>query len=533
MLIGICFFAIMILFSGCNQIFMKDENSAMVEEYGRNEELSDNHNHELSQDSNQEKLDVFLVGDAVYASSLATGEESVFYTTNVSLGEFDLPNTFGETGFVFYESFKEYEKQTGIKLQLHWFPYPENLEAEMEKLSPNEMPDVILSNFTSMADYNLLMKNGVFYDLSAFTEEEGLYTERRYYEQVLKAGQYNGNQYILPIMFNIDTIMGADEIMEAAGIYLDEVSNHTDFMNILIRAQKEKQPIQQIAGQFVSAMVYYTPYMLYDAAGEKWINYENDQVALDEMKFNQMAEFYRNFVQEQSIDYQNDKESWSRHNKHLDGIMSTGDSENPTAITELLIRIGCILEGGSGLQSRLHSAAAQARYYESRYGDMGYAFTLKPLPTENGGTKAQVSYFGGVVSTTDQPKESYNFLRFLMDEEWFYHAGMSVNIVNNEKQLENLANEEYTIYSNANTHPGVDGQVNNSTLDYQIHPMSEKTKEQLLDMIEHIDQVSLPNWIVYMPIREQLERYSFGEITLEEAYQNAVEGLNQYLKDAM
>ena len=66
--------------------------------------------------------------------------------------------------------------------------------------------------------------------------------------------------------------------------------------------------------------------------------------------------------------------------------------------------------------------------------------------------------------------------------------------------------------------------------DYTIQPMSPETREKLEKIIDDIENVSLPNWPVYEIVQTQLQSYAKGECTLDEAYENAVTGLEEYAK---
>lgn len=476
-----------------------------------------------------EELDIFLVGDKVQEYYASEDRESAYYTTMMTLGEkAGLTSVFGEEGFVFYDAFKAYEAQTGTHLQLHWFDYPENMEEELEKLPEEELPDLILSNMTSKADYTAYMKSDMFYDVSEYAEDEGLYTEGKYYNSVLNAGKYLNKQYILPIMFNIDTVMGSEENALRYNLPVKDAQSHAEVVDILTNELKKGEAEDPVC-QYVAGISYYTPYMLYAASGEQWIDYETNQASLDQNRFNQMAVFCKSYLEDQLGRelVEGEQIPWA----------DTKILSNMRAINNMIVDLdwflegtGCIIEGGGSFQTHLHSAPAQARYYESWYSDMGQEFFVAPIPSQNGKVTAYAAYFGGVLKGTEHPQAAYQFLRYLMDSEWFFHIGMSVNIENNKKQLADLASSEYTIY------PGLqqtdaEGNIFGENMSYTAHPLSEKTKEKFLTMLENMEPASLPNWPVYDLIRTQLESYSKGEVDLEEAYQKVLESLNAYARE--
>lgn len=471
-----------------------------------------------------EKLSIYILGDATTEHFVSEDKTNIFYTTLMHLGEYCSTVCYGEQGFLFYDAFHQYEEQTGIELDLHWYRYPDELGNALLSADKSELPDLIITNYTSTADFYRYMKEGFFYNLTPYTEEEGLYTQQEYYNSVLEAGCLNGEQYILPIIFNIDTVMGNADNWQRLGLRFDTAQTHEEFLNLLLQAQREKQ-VKEVAGHFLTEIALYTPYILYDSAAEKWVDYETEEVQLDRSRFSKMAEFYRNFLEEQFDEVKAGEDlSWA-HTKHIETMLAVvGHAE------EYLDEKGCILEGGGAFQSTLHSAAAQAWYYESRYQDMGKSFALEAIPGKDQGVTAHVSYFGGVLSTTKYPQAAYDFLRYLMDAEFFCGFGLSVNRENTERILEELTGLEYELrYGLQSTQE--DGTPYKTENDYTVHPMSEQTREKLEGMLERISSVSLPNWPVYEILWKQLESYGKGEISVEEAYETAYQQLEAYLKN--
>ena len=105
-----------------------------------------------------EKLTVWVVADSVTEYYASEDREEIYYTTMMALGDFS--NTtieYGSKGFLFYDAFESFQEEPGIQLDIRWYPYPEQMEEELKKTDLTQQPDVILSNFTSYADYYLYM----------------------------------------------------------------------------------------------------------------------------------------------------------------------------------------------------------------------------------------------------------------------------------------------------------------------------------------------------------------------------------------
>ncbi len=479
---------------------------------------------EINEEAEVNALDVYIIGDAVHAGSESFEEDGIFYTTSMALGEyFGTPVEFGSEGFMYHDAIERYQEETGKKINLHWFQWPEHLEEELEE---DVQADVIISTFTSMDDYYLYMDREMFYDLTPLFEQNEIYTSEKYYNQVLKGGELGQRQYIVPLLYNIDTIMGSEESLARAALHVQDVQNYQEFLDALLYAQNQNQ-VDQTVFQYNSISASYLPHMIYSALGEKWIDYENWSVNVDEETFNKMCLFYEEFLKEQfgEENTQGGQDiSWAESYE----IQIKNSIMNDVQIDEFLPNFGAVMQGGGSFQTYLHSAAAQAWYYESRYNDLKEAYVMRSIPNENGNVTAHISYFGAVINSSDQSEEAFDFLKYLMDTEIEPFFGFSINKENTEKQLDYLTSTSYRI------RPGLkvkleDGKVPDSDGDYVIQPMSEDTRNVLETVLAQIELATLPNWPVYNVIDQQLFSYAKGEVTAEEAYENVMNGLNEYV----
>lgn len=475
---------------------------------------------------NAEELRVFILGNALRVFYAEEDREEVLYTTYMSLGDYESTVCYGSEGFLYYQALKDYEEQSGVKLKLSWYQYPEQLEEALFTLDKSELPDLIITDFSSFGDFDRYMKQGIFYDLTPYTEEEGLYTEQKYYNTVLSAGKMDGKQYVLPLLFTVDTIMGSEENWARLDLHLENAETHEELMNALLHEQQEKE-VEEVVGQWFAPVAYYTPGALYNGAGEKWVDYEKECVQLDQKRFYQMAEFYRNFLAEQFKEVKSgERLSWAEA-KHLESVRGKWGE-----IDEYLTEKGCIIEGGASMPGLIHNAAAQAWYYENRFRDRKESFMLIPIPGQNQGVTAHVLHLGAVLSTCEKPQAAYHFLRYMMDAELFEVFGIPVNKERAEQMLTGLTELEYELRWGCQALQE-DGSPYTSEDDYTLKPMSSETKAILHNMLENISSASLPRYPVYEILREQLESYAKGEISMEQAYEQAYNGLEIYLKEGM
>ncbi len=472
-----------------------------------------------------EKLNIYIVSDAVHEYYQSEDRENVYYTTMMSVGDFDITTTtYGEKGFMYYDAFSSFQKETGIDLEIKWYERAFQMEEDLENLDESEWPDLVITTNSTTADYYRYMDEGYFYDLTDFATEREMYTSGAYYNQILRAGEYNQKQYILPILFNIDTIMGSKEMWEKISLHIEDVNTHSELLDALVYAQNQKA-VEQVAVHFGSDAAIYLPHALYSSSGEKWIDYDEWNANLDKTIFQKMGVFYEQFLDEQFGKewIQGEKIPWfeAKHNTICMAI------ENDVQLDEFLDDIGCFVEGGASFQTFLHSAAAQAWYYESRYRDLKQEFEIFAMPGIDGGTTAHVSYMGAVLQNSEYPEAAFEFLKYIMDSDVSAFFGFSVNCESTQKQLEYLTDTSYYL------RPGLqirldEGTLADSMMDYLIQPMTEETKGKLEEMLGSIENASLPNWPVYEIIDLQLQRYAKGECDIEDAYDTTINNLNSY-----
>ena len=187
-------------------------------------------------------LDVFIVGDPVSGYDISEDKSTQWYTTFYTVGDFEnVPMEFGEAGFMYYDAIKDYTKQTGININLHWYSWPEEMEADLINLPESEMPDIVLADYETVKDYYLYMDQGVFYDITSYLEEYDMYSGESYYTQVLRGGELHERQYILPILFDVDTVMGSEQSWSEFALHLEEVQDYDEFLDAGISIFRNNQ----------------------------------------------------------------------------------------------------------------------------------------------------------------------------------------------------------------------------------------------------------------------------------------------------
>ena len=137
-----------------------------------------------------------------------------------------------------------------------------------------------------------------------------------------------------------------------------------------------------------------------------------------------------------------------------------------------------------------------------------------------------VTSYGAVLAGSEHPEEAYEFLKYMLDQPYFEHYDLSVNRASAEKMVDQLTRTTYNIKQ-------MNGYFDIPNLeletDYLMKPLTEKTKVQILDMLNNMTGATLNNWPVYYKIQSNMLEYILGEVSLEESYQNCLKELNEYV----
>lgn len=183
-----------------------------------------------------------------------------------------------------------------------------------------------------------------------------------------------------------------------------------------------------------------------------------------------------------------------------------------------------MIEGGESLNAWMHSAAAIANYYESRYTDENKEFYIQGIPEWNQKNTytANISAFGAVMKGSQNAEAAYRLLKYRVDQEYFFHLGFSINRHNTDEMLDQLTSTEYqlsNIFGHMPDQEYYDLYAEKAET-YLIKPMSSDKRDELEFILDRLNGCTLPSWPVYQIYRNAFEGYARETMTMEEAYQN-------------
>ena len=131
-------------------------------------------------------------------------------------------------------------------------------------------PDIILISNSGM-NAGKMMRSGIFADLNEFIEADPEFDLSKYNANVLKAGQVEGKQYIMPLTYRLPLVLTTQELLDKTGFDISTADNYNAFLEECLKYKQANIP----GAPELSLDYYMTPYLAdavdYDT-GEAKIN---------------------------------------------------------------------------------------------------------------------------------------------------------------------------------------------------------------------------------------------------------------------
>lgn len=421
-------------------------------------------------------------------------ESDVQQTEDVSLTVYCM-----EGNALFTNAVREYKQMYDIDVKLEIFEDVTEMESRIttESLSGGG-PDVYLFNSDNSLDIQKMMKNGAFYELNKLMEDEmayGGYQEEDYYPCMIEAGRYDDRQYILPFSFGMLQFYADSSVMNTYYPALQDGYDMQEFLDMLkqecVRVKDTDDYTNIIWGKIWSKYFLNT---LLEQSQMEYLDYEERQVALDEVTVEEMAEFWKTWIETQK----------------LDEILQSYMQSN-----ELVEHCSFYAETTSVFNTLRHNVACYRQC-----GIEPYFAVLPAWGTENTYT-ATICEFGAVNANTAYPEESYQLLRSIMDYQVNYdfnktQFNLSYNL---PVQKSNL----HTCLQNVVQLRGKGG--------FEILPLTDEYEKQLEDILANITDAVIPNPKVGSIVNEVMQPYFMGEEEFDICYTKLENRLKLYLSE--
>lgn len=163
------------------------------------------------------------------------------------------------------------EYRSGVKIQYLIFGSWEELRESLKNAEGDGATKIILYN--NSYDESLIKEvtTGDYMDFGSRFEEEGIYEDENYQQSVLKAGILDGRQLLVPILYNVNGMVGATDEFKAAQ------PTYTEFLQMIEEKRNTDLPYAQLSHISVNALEDQDLDLFWYAAGEEWRDYQNQQ----------------------------------------------------------------------------------------------------------------------------------------------------------------------------------------------------------------------------------------------------------------
>ena len=102
-------------------------------------------------------------------------------------------------------------------------------------------PDIIIGSFYGM-NANKMMRSGAFADLNEFLEADPEFDLSKYNANVLKAGQVEGKQYIMPLTYRLPLVLTTQELLDKTGFDISTADNYNAFLEECLKYKQANIP---------------------------------------------------------------------------------------------------------------------------------------------------------------------------------------------------------------------------------------------------------------------------------------------------
>ncbi len=509
---------------------------------------------EIENEEKPTELTVYGVGTGILDHRREENKTYNYYITGYEIGPYGpLTNASRDEGYMFYNPIKEFEEQTGIKINLQMFDSTMSMEMQIEE--DGKKPDVVLIEYNGWlgaTPHNNVYRwihNNEFVDIMPYLELDQVYTNGEYYNEVLEAGTLGGKQYVLPFCFNMNGLFASKEDMNDLGVIIEQEMSSAELLKQLqqacVVAEEGKLVLDNLSCWTVPTTFVQD---FWESTGCPVVDYETGKATVNRQAFEAIAECFKEYMR------LNLAADWDTLLKNAEANLSDlywNGYLSPGAVLSLdeaaswymkdsetgieWINQGVFFYENGTATASLHSLPGQCVTLNTIYDglDEDMVMVSMPMYEESDQYTAQVQEYGGISATTEYPYHCYQLLKFLMDQEYDPYYVIPVKKANAEAMLDQLGSTTYTLHLGLGSVWQENQDFSLDTDPFELQPLPENLKQQLQHMLDNIGSAVLPQQSIYVPLLWHMEVYMFGLETMDEAYENACADLEEHLEYIM
>ena len=264
----------------------------------------------------------------------------------------------------FHSIMEGLEYRSGVKIEYFIFGSWEELRENLKSVANNGTTKIILYN--NSYDKSLIKEvtTGNYMDLGPKFAEEGIYKDENYQQTVLNAGVLDGKQLLVPILYNVNGMVGAvDEYKATEPTYIE-------FLQMLEEKRNLDLPYAQLSAISLSVLEELDPELYWYVAGEDWRDYRNQQ-ELFTLLYQYQNQYWDEAIDEMELKsiwkeaiQRDDRYNYNFHYPHNDTTLTAAELEELNAEGEeiensmwriLLSQTAYVVEASGSEENAYHS----------------------------------------------------------------------------------------------------------------------------------------------------------------------------------
>lgn len=282
--------------------------------------------------------------------------------------------------------------RSGVDIEYFIFGSWEELRKTLENAQSDGATKIILYN--NSYDESLIKEvvSGNYMDLAQRFKEEGIYDDENYQQAVLAAGNIDGRQLLVPILYNVYGMVGA------TNDYKPAEPTYTEFLQMLQAAMNTGHNYAQLSSISTAILEGRDPDLFWYAAGEDWYDYENQEElfillqqyltkywdeAVNEMK---LKDTWAQIIEKEDLKSQQYHEIYEYtylSAREKDALGAEGEGVDATMWHSLMSQVAYIVEAGGSEENAYHSVMGMINWSMSHVGSLQWRYTAAGAAGQN------------------------------------------------------------------------------------------------------------------------------------------------------
>lgn len=443
---------------------------------------------------------------------------------------------------VFAQALQDYEKESGIPIEIHYIE--DSNESIEDLLEKGEGPDMMILGKDLWYDYYRLAERDILLDFSAYMRsDEALSSDDLYYQKVIQGGDLLDGQFLLPILFNVNAFISTNSFMQQIGMeglgYSDLTYEDVLFLftraSEMLQTDKEKESLYERSGYTQDGL--YLASILSAAAYPSYFDNHNQNLLLSAENVADVLDVMEAFYEQEFVeDYNWEQKTFDENLVNFVQQPKTLDLWEMEEYVEN--SLGIFLSGGRGGGWNWHnSLLSDAMYFHSAYMEEEEGMILCGIPTLTSPNTYAANITDMVVGFQDTkyPEAVYDLARYLMDYQFPFYYGFSINREITAQQMEEVQTTELALFSGPLFEMLTTDQISLKDAEIRrefIHPLDSESVQTIENILNHIEGAGVPYYIVESTLYSEAIKAVFnGEMTSQEAAEHLITSLNEYMRN--